>query len=291
VTWINAVIQGILLGGLYALFACGLSLMFGVMRIINLAHGDLALLGTFMVLVVSEHVGLSPFAALLIVLPGAALAGYALQHLMFNRSLRGGELSPLLATFGLSVVIGNALLQIFSADTHSLSAGALTTASWRISSQISISALSAVIFAVAVLVLGSLQLMLSYTQLGRMMRATADDAATAELVGINAKRVYGVATAIALATAALGGTFFGMRSSFDPTLGPSQLIFAFEAVVIGGLGSLWGTLVGGIGLGLAQTVGAQAFGASWSIFCGHILFLAVLAFRSQGIFAAREARA
>lgn len=290
-TYIDAIIQGILLGGLYALFACGLSLMFGVMRIINLAHGDLALLGTFMVLVVTEHVGLSPFAALLVVLPGAALAGFALQYLMFNRSLRGGELSPLLATFGLSVVIGNVLLEIFSADTHSLSAGALTTASWRITSQISISALSALIFGVALLVLGGLQLMLSYTQLGRMMRATADDTATAELIGINAKRVYAVATAIALATAALAGTFFGMRSSFDPTLGPSQLIFAFEAVIIGGLGSLWGTLVGGIALGVAQTVGAQAFGASWSIFCGHVLFLAVLAFRSQGIFAAREARA
>jgi branched-chain amino acid transport system permease protein len=240
-----------------------------------------------MVLVVTEHVGLSPFAALVIVLPGAALAGYALQYAMLGRSLRGGELSPMLATFGLSVVIGNVLLEAFSADTHSLSAGALTTASWHISSQVSISALSGVIFGVAVLVLGGLQLMLSYTQLGRTMRATADDPGTAELVGINSKRVY--AAAIALATAALAGTFFGMRSSFDPTLGPAQLIFAFEAVVIGGLGSLWGTLVGGIALGIAQTVGAQAFGASWSIFCGHALFLAVLAFRSQGIFAAREA--
>jgi branched-chain amino acid transport system permease protein len=290
-TWVDAVIQGILLGGLYALFACGLSLMFGVMRIINLAHGDLALLGTFMVLVASQHIGVSPFAALIIVLPGAAVAGYVLQYVMLNRSLRGGELSPMLATFGLSVVIGNLLLQIFSADTHSLSAGALTTASWRISSQISISALSAVIFAVAVVVLGGLQLMLSRTQLGRMVRATADDAATAELVGINAKRVYAVVTGVALAIAALAGVFFGMRSSFDPTLGPAQLIFAFEAVVIGGLGSLWGTLVGGIALGIAQTVGAQAFGAAWSIVCGHVLFLAVLAFRSQGIFAAREARA
>jgi branched-chain amino acid transport system permease protein len=290
-TYIDAIIQGILLGGLYALFACGLSLMFGVMRIINLAHGDLALLGTFMVLLAAEHLGISPFLALLIVLPGAAIAGYALQYLMLNRSLRGGELSPMLATFGLSIVIGNVLLEAFSADTHSLSAGSLTTASWKITSQISISALSAVIFGVAVVVLVGLQLMLSYTQLGRQMRACADDAGTAELVGINSRRVYGVATAIALATAALAGVFFGMRSSFDPTLGPSQLIFAFEAVVIGGLGSLWGTLLGGIALGVAQTVGAQAFGAQWSIFCGHALFLAVLAFRSEGIFAAREAAA
>ncbi len=288
-TWVNAVIQGILLGGLYALFACGLSLMFGVMRIINLAHGDLALLGTFMVLLVTEHVGLSPFASLLIVLPGAAIAGYALQYVLFGPSLRGGELSPLLATFGLSVVVGNVLLEAFSADSHSLSAGALTTASWRISGSISISALSALIFGVAVLVLGGLQLFLSHTHLGRCMRATADSPATAELVGIPAKRMYAVAAAIALATAALAGTFFGMRSSFDPTLGPAQLIFAFEAVVIGGLGSLWGTLVGGIVLGVAQTVGAQ-IDSSWSILAGHIVFLGVLAFRSQGIFAMPELR-
>jgi branched-chain amino acid transport system permease protein len=288
-TWVNAVIEGILLGGLYALFACGLSLMFGVMRIINLAHGDLALLGTFMVMVVSQHLGLSPFAALLIVLPGAAAVGYALQMGILQRGMRGGELAPLLATFGLSVVIGNLLLEIFSADTHSLSAGALTTASWQISSQLSIPALGVLIFAVAVLVLGGLQMFLSRTSLGRAMRATADDPGTAELVGINSRRVYATASAIAIASAALAGMFFGMRSSFDPTLGPAQLIFAFEAVVIGGLGSLWGTLVGGIILGVAQTVGAQ-IDPAWSILSGHILFLAVLAFRSGGIFTAGEVR-
>jgi branched-chain amino acid transport system permease protein len=288
-TWVNAVVQGILLGGLYALFACGLSLLFGVMRIINLAHGDLALLGTFMVYVITKELGLSAFASLALVLPGAAVLGWALQRLMFDRSMRGGELAPLLATFGLSVVIGNLLLETFSADTHGLSAGALETSALVISDQLRISALGGTIFVVAVLVLGGLQLFLSYTKLGRRMRATADDPVTAELVGIDARRVYALAAAIALATAALAGAFFGMRSSFDPTLGPAQLIFAFEAVVIGGLGSLWGTLVGGIILGVAQTVGAQ-IDPSWSILSGHIVFLAVLAFRSGGIFAVQEAR-
>jgi len=290
VTWVNAVIQGILLGGLYALFACGLSLMFGVMRIINLAHGDLALLGAFMVMVATNALGGSPFFALLIVLPGAGVVGYALQRLMLDRALRAGELAPLLATFGLSIVIGNGLLQIFSPDTRSLNAGSLATASWKISSELSIPLLGVVIFVVAVIVLGGLQLFLSRTSLGRAMRATADDPATAELVGIDARRVYGYATAIALATAALAGAFFGMRSTFDPTLGPSQLIFAFEAVVIGGLGSLWGTLIGGIVLGISQTIGAQ-INPGWSILAGHIVFLLVLAFRSQGIVAARSVRA
>lgn len=289
-TWVNAVVQGILLGGLYALFACGLSLLYGVMRVINLAHGDLALLGTFMVFVATDHLGLTSFEALLLVVPGAAAVGWLLQRLMFDRAMRGGELAPLLATFGLSVVIGNLLLEVFSPDTHGLSAGALETASWQINDQVSISALGATIFGVAVLVLGGLQLFLSRAKLGRAMRATADDPATAELVGINARSVYATAAAIAVATAALAGAFFGMRSSFDPTLGPAQLLFAFEAVVIGGLGSLWGTLVGGIVLGVAQTVGAQ-IDPGWSILSGHIVFLAVLAFRRGGIFAAPEVRA
>jgi branched-chain amino acid transport system permease protein len=224
------------------------------------------------------------------VLPGAAAVGWLLQRLMFDRAMRGGELAPLLATFGLSIVIGNLLLEVFSADTHGLSAGALETSAWRISSDLSIGALPALIFVVAVLLLGGLQLFLSRTPLGRAMRATADDPGTAELVGIDARRVYATASAIAIATAALAGAFFGMRSSFDPTLGPAQLIFAFEAVVIGGLGSLWGTLVGGIVLGVAQAVGAE-IDPAWSILSGHLVFLAVLAFRQGGIFAMQEARA
>jgi branched-chain amino acid transport system permease protein len=290
VTWVNAIVQGVLLGGLYALFACGLSLLFGVMRIINLAHGDLALLGTFGVFVIVDNLGFSPFAALIIVLPLAAVLGWALQRLMFDRAMKGGELAPLLATFGLSIVIGNLLLETFSADTHGLSAGALETSAWRLSAELSIGALPALIFVVAVALLGGLQLFLSRTPLGRAMRATADDPATAELVGIDARRIYATAAAIAMATAALAGAFFGMRSSFDPTLGPAQLIFAFEAVVIGGLGSLWGTLVGGIILGVAQAVGAE-IDPAYSILAGHLVFLAVLAFRQGGIFAVQEARA
>jgi branched-chain amino acid transport system permease protein len=288
-TWVNAVIAGILLGGVYALFACGLSLLYGVMKIINLAHGDLALLGAFMVVIVTDHLGLSTFPALLIVLPAAALLGWLLQRLIFDRALRGGELAPLLATFGLSVVIGNLLLEGFGADTHGLGPTSLETASWKISGQLTIGALPALIFVVAVIVLGGLQLFLSRTGPGRAMRATADDPVTAELVGIDARRVYATAAAIAITTAALAGIFNGMRSSFDPTLGPANLIFGFEAVIIGGLGSLWGTLIGGIVLGVAQTVGAQ-IDSGWSILAGHLVFLAVLAFRPSGILGAREAR-
>jgi branched-chain amino acid transport system permease protein len=292
VTWANAVIQGILLGGLYALFACGLSLMFGVMRIINLAHGDLAVLGSYLVLVVLDHWKVSPFVGFLPVLPAMLILGYLLQRTLLERSLRSGVLIPLLTTFGLSIVIQNLLQERFSPDVRSLggSAGTFTTASWKINDQISISALGGLILVVAFVLLGSLQLFLSRTAAGRMMRATAEDADTAELVGINAREMYARATAIAVATAGLAGLFLAIRSTFEPTSGPTQLIFAFEAVVIGGFGSLWGTLLGGIVLGVAQTIGAQ-IDPQYSILAGHLVFLVVLATSRGGILAVRGARA
>jgi branched-chain amino acid transport system permease protein len=289
-TWVNAVVQGVLLGGLYALLGCGLALMFGVMRIINLAHGDLAVLGAYLIMVVLDHANISPFLALLPVLPVMLLVGYALQVTVLDRSLRSGVLVPLLTTFGLSIVIQNLLLEKFSPDVRSLGgqAGSVATASWRITKDVSISALGALIVGVAVLVLGGLQLFLSRTQLGRQMRATAQDPDTAELVGVNARGVYARATAIAVAIAAVAGLFLAIRSTFYPFAGPTQLIFAFEAVVIGGLGSLWGTLAGGIVLGVAQTIGAQ-IDPQYSVLAGHLVFLAVLASPRGGLFSYRSA--
>jgi branched-chain amino acid transport system permease protein len=276
-TWLNAVIQGVLLGGVYALFACGLSLMFGVMRIINLAHGDIAVVGAYLVWDLTRHTGMSPFLALLLVLPVMLAVGYALQRLLLDRSLRGGPLVPLLTTFGLAIVIQNVLLQVYSPDVHSLGpeAGSITRASWRITDQLFIPRLGVVAMLVAVAVLGGLQLMLQRTGFGREMRATAQDPDTAALVGINARAVYAWATAIAVATATVAGTFLAIRSTFEPSSGSTQLIFAFEAVVIGGLGSLWGTLWGGIVLGVAQTVGAH-IDPQYAIISGHLVFLAVL---------------
>jgi branched-chain amino acid transport system permease protein len=288
VTWANALIQGVLLGGLYALFATGLSLMFGVMRIINLAHGDLAILGAYAALVVVDHADVSPFIALAPVLPLMLLIGYVLQRTMLERSLRSGVLIPLLTTFGLSIVIQNLLLQRFSPDVQSLGGDApwITTASWQVTEQISIPALGVLILAIAIVLLGGLQFFLSRTGAGRAMRATAQDADTAELVGVNARAIYARATAIAVATAGLAGVFLAIRSTFEPSSGPTALIFAFEAVVIGGFGSLWGTLLGGIVLGVAQTLGAQ-IDPQYSILAGHLVFLAVLVTSRNGILGAR----
>jgi branched-chain amino acid transport system permease protein len=278
VIWVSVVLQGVLLGAVYALFATGLSLMFGVMRIINLAHGDIAVVGAYLAWVVATKAGVSPFVALIAILPVMLVAGYVLQVALIARSLRGGQLVPLLTTFGLAIVIQNVLLEIFSPDVRSLGAvaGAITKSSWRITDSLAISWFGVATLAVAVLVLGGLDVFLRRTSLGREMRATAQDPDAAQLVGVDARAVYARATAIAVATAALAGAFLAMRSTFEPSSGPTQLIFAFEAVVIGGTGSLWGTLVGGIVLGVAQTIGAH-INPQYSMLAGHLVFLAVLA--------------
>ena len=277
---VNLVAQGVLLGGYYALLACGLSLMFGVMRIINLAHGDLAILAAFVVLSTSDYLEISPFLSLAAVLPVMAAVGWLLQRGILERSLRSGMLVPLLATFGLSIALENLLFEAYGADTRSLGdmIGDLAFDSYEVSSQFSISYLAALIFALAVALLGGLSLFLKRTSLGRAIRATAEDPDAAELVGVNSRAVYAVAAAIAVATVAIAGTMLAMRATFDPYSGPMQLIFAFEAVVIGGIGSLWGTLVGGIVLGLAQSIGAT-FDPKWFLLAGHLTFLAVLGLR------------
>jgi len=282
-TIVNAIVQGIFLGAFYAVLACGLSIMFGVMRIINLAHGDIAVLGAYVVFVIVQSTGMSPFAAFIAALPVMIVLGYVLQLAILERSLKSGILTPLLATFGLSIVIQNLLLIRFSPDVRSLGgeAGAITTSSWQVTSGLSVSALGIVILVVAVVVFGALQLFLSRTRIGWMMRATAEDGDAAELAGIDSRGMYARATALAVAIAALGGLFLAIRSVFDPLSGPTQLIFAFEAVVIGGMGNLWGTLLGGLALGVAQTVGAQV-NPEYSALAGHLLFLAVLVVRYGG---------
>jgi branched-chain amino acid transport system permease protein len=282
VSVLNAILQGIFLGAFYAVLACGLSIMFGVMRIINLAHGDLAVLGAYIVFVIVDHLGVSPFVAFIVALPAMIAIGYVLQLTILERSLRSGILTPLLATFGLSIVIQNLLLIVFSPDVHSLGGTmtTITTASWQVGG-LTISALGVIVLVVAVLVFGALHLFLSRTRPGWVMRATAEDPDAAELVGIDSRRTYARATALAVAIAGLGGLFLGIRSVFDPVSGPTQLIFAFEAVVIGGMGSLWGTLLGGLALGVAQTLGAQIH-PQFAVMAGHLLFLAVLIVRFGG---------
>jgi len=282
VTLVNAVVQGILLGGLYALFATGLSLVFGVMRIVNLAHGDVAVLAAFAALLLVDALGIPVLVCLLVVVPCFAVLGYVVQRGLLQRTVGATPLAGLLVTFGLSVIIQNGLQEAFSADQRRLRLGAFETASLRVSDQLAIGYLPLTLFLTAVALLLGLRLFLARTRLGRMMRATSDDPQVAALMGVDPRHIYGLAMAIAFGTVALSGVLGGVSTNFGPVSGSTLLIFAFEAVIIGGLGNLWGTLLGGVTLGIAQNVGAWVAPAQ-QVLAGHLVFLLVLALRPHGL--------
>lgn len=287
--WVNIVAQGILLGGLYALYGTGLSFIFGVMRLVNLAHGDMIVVAAYLALLAGQLIGVPPWLSLLLVVPALFVIGVLLQRGLINATIGRGVLPPLIITFGLSVITQNALQLGFSADTRGLDAGPIEAASIEVVKGVTLGILPLIAFATAVVVLAGLHLFLTRTGLGRAFRATSDDPTTAELIGINSRQLYGWAMGLSLAIGAVGGVLLGVRTTFAPTDGPARLIFAFEAVIIGGLGNLWGTLVGGIILGVSQNIGAQ-LNPAWFQLAGHLITLALLAFRPTGLFArTREA--
>jgi branched-chain amino acid transport system permease protein len=281
--WLNIILQGVLVGGLYAMFAAGLSLIFGVMRLVNIAHGDLIVLAAYIALMVTTSIGVDPLTSLAIVVPVMALIGYALQRGLLNRTLGDDLLPPLLVTFGLSIIIQNGLLELFTADSRKLQAGAIEVQAFQALPGIWIGALPLIQFAVAVAVIAGLQWLFYRTALGRAFRATSDDQSVAQLMGLDTRHVFAMAMALSLAVVAIAGVFLAVRANFDTSIGPARLIFGFEAVIIGGLGSLWGTLIGGVILGVAQAIGAQ-IDPGWQLLAGHMAFLAILAFRPQGFF-------
>jgi len=281
--WFNIVLQGVLIGGLYAMFAAGLSLIFGVMRLVNIAHGDLIVFAAYVSLVVTQTMGVDPLTSLLLVVPIMAVIGYALQRGLLNRTLGDDLLPPLLVTFGLSIIIQNGLLELFTADSRRLQAGAIEVQAFELLQGVWIGVLPLLQFAIAVAVIAGLQILFYRTALGRAFRATSDDPSVAQLMGLDTRHVFAMAMALSLAVIAIAGVFLAVRTNFDPAIGPARLIFGFEAVIIGGLGSMWGTLAGGIILGVSQAIGAQ-IGPGWQLLAGHIVFLAILAVRPQGFF-------
>lgn len=281
--WLNVIVSGVLLGGFYALFACGLSLMFGVMKIINLAHGDMAVVAGYTAVFLVPKFHLPEVWSFLVVVPIFALLGYVVQRTLLQKSIDRDPFTTLLVTFGLSVVIENLLLEIYTANAQSINIGSLISKSFAVNSTIYVSYLSLTVLIVSIVVLGALQLFLSKTSTGRQIRAVSDDREAAQLCGTNYRHIFGIASALAFATVALAGIAYGMYSSISPTAGGVNLLFAFETVVIGGIGSLWGTLVGGMLLGIAQMFGAH-FNEQYQVLAGNILFLVVLAIRPRGLF-------
>ena len=283
IEWLNVILQGVLIGGLYAMFAAGLSLIFGVMRLVNIAHGDLIVLAAYVALMVTQTLGIDPLTSLLLVTPAMAIIGYALQRGLLNRTLGDDLLPPLLVTFGLSIIIQNGLLELFTADSRKLQAGAIEIQTYQVLEGVWVGLLPLIQFLVAVAVIAALQVLFYRTALGRAFRATSDDQPVAQLMGLDTRHVFGMAMALSLAIVAIAGVFLAVRANFDPAIGPARLIFGFEAVIIGGLGSMWGTLAGGVILGVSQAIGAQ-IDPGWQLLAGHLAFLAILAVRPQGLF-------
>jgi len=282
-TFVNTILQGALLGGLYALYAAGLSLIFGVMRLVNLAHGDFIVLGAFILLALSTSLGMPLPFALLIAMPFMFALGWGLQRAILNRTLKGDLLVPLLVTFGLSIILQNGLLQIFSADSRKLSLGAFETQSIAIGGGLNIGLLPLTTFITAIVVISVLSWIFYGTALGRKLRSTSDTTHFVQIMGVNPHKVFAVAMGLAFVVIAIAAFFMGVRSNFDPSVGPARLLYAFEAVVIGGLGSLWGTLAGGVILGVAQTIGGS-ISPEWQVLTGHLVFLVIILVRPRGLF-------
>jgi branched-chain amino acid transport system permease protein len=281
--WIDIIVQGILIGGFYALFAAGLSLMFGVMRLVNLAHGDVIVLAAFLALVLVQQAGIHPLLSLIAIVPLMGVVGYGLQRLLLNRTLGGDILPPLLVTFGLSIVLQNALQLVFSADSRKLPMGMLTTRSLTLLPGVAVGVYPLAVLAIAGGVISGLQLFLYGTPLGAAMRGTSDDAVTIRLMGVDNRHMFALATMLAFAVAGLAGVLMGGYANFSPVSGPQQLLFGFEAIIIGGLGNLWGTLVGGMILGVTQAIGAS-IDPSIQILTGHLAFLVILLAAPRGLF-------
>jgi branched-chain amino acid transport system permease protein len=281
--WINQLLQGVMLGGLYTLFAIGLSLSAGVMRFVNIAHGDFIVLTCYALLVLTTLLGLNPVVAALVVLPFAFVFGFGLQRFLLQRVVGENVLLVILVTFALSIIIENGLLEGFGADPEKISGGWMETQTIALGHDINVGLFQIITFAAAVVLVALLDLLLYRTGIGAKIRAVSDDVAAADLIGLSSVRIYAIAMGIAFVTIAIAAAFMSIWTNFDPATGPTRLLIAFEVIVMGGLGSLWGSLAGGIVLGIAQAIGGQ-FDIAWQIMAGHIVFLIVLALRPQGLF-------
>jgi branched-chain amino acid transport system permease protein len=277
------ILNGILLGGLYAVIAIGLSTMFGIVKLVNLAHGDLMILSSFLSLVLVSWLGISPFWTLLVVVPVMYFVGFFIQNFLLNRVL-GKELEPpLIVAFGLSIIIQNLLLLVFTPDARSLMTS-LAIETIPVGKSLNIPAIYLVDFLVGGVVIFCLYYFFQKTYMGRAIRAASDDEVAAQIMGVNTRNIYAKAMGIAMMTAGVAGVLVGTTFTFYPHTGPQYLITAFGVIVIAGFGSMKGAFVGGLILALAQTLGAQFFGPGYQLLCGYVVLLIVLAVRPQGLF-------
>ncbi len=280
--WFDALIQGILLGGMYAQYALGMALMFGVMRIVNVSHGDLVILLSLIGISLASSFGLGPFTVMVALVPLAIALGWLLQRAVLNKVVGDDPLPSLIATFGLSIALQNMMLQIWSANSRSLPGGGIESQSVQIGG-IYVGLLPVLVLTFATALTWGLDLMLKRTRFGRALRAASADVEAASMTGINARAVYASATAIAVGILGFAAVFQSLRSTVAPADGGAQLIYAFEAVIIGGMGSVWGAFIGSMVLGISQAIGFR-IDPGFGVLAGHLVFLLVLAIRPQGLF-------
>lgn len=280
---LELVLNGLMLGALFALFGLGLSLSVGVMRMINLAHGDLIVMGAYLAASSMAVLGIGALWSLLVVVPLMFVIGWLLQTVLLNRVVGANPLSPLLVTFGLSIVIQNVLLQLFTANTFSLPSGDLALQGWSLG-ELSVGVLPLLITGISLAVYAATHALVARTHWGRQARAVADDPSTARLVGVNDRRFFALMAGFVMAVTGVAAVLYGIRTPFAPSAGPERLLYAFEAVVLGGLGNLWGTFLGGLVIGVAQVLGAQ-INTGLGPFFGHLVFLVALLVRPNGLFA------
>ena len=280
--WFDALVQGVLLGGMYAQYALGMALMFGVMKIVNVSHGDLVILLSLVGISLASSFGLGPFTVMVALVPLALALGWILQKAILNKVVGEDPLPSLIATFGLSLALQNLMLQIWSANSRSLPGGGIESRSIEIGG-IYIGLLPVIVLVFAIGLTWGLDLMLKRTRFGRALRAAAADVEAAAMTGIDARKVYASATAIAVGILGFAAVFQSLRSTVAPADGGAQLIYAFEAVIIGGMGSIWGAFAGSMVLGISQAIGFR-IDPGFGVLAGHLVFLLVLATRPQGLF-------
>jgi len=276
---IQVIINGILLGGIYALLGVGMTMMFGIVKLTNLAHGEFIIIGAYLSTVLANAIGVDPILTIIVTVPLMFLVGMGLQAGLINRVMKIGSEPALLVTFGLSIILADAMLLIFSADAQRANVP-YNTASLKIGTGLNISVLDLIVFAISLATIVILSIFLKKTYLGRSIRATSDDTQAASLMGVNVNRTYAIAMGIAMATAAIAGMCVSMKWVYYPSSGGNYLLTAFGVVVIGGMGSIPGTLVAGLILGLAQVIG----GANYGQLIAYVLMVIFLAIRPQGLF-------
>lgn len=267
---LQVIINGILLGSIYAMLGLGMSLILGIVKLTNLSHGEFVILGSYCSVLFSARLGIDPFISLLITVPLMFVCGYVLQRVLINHAMSRGAEPALLVTFGLSIILKDGMMLLFSSDARHVSAGYSNRVIKIFGLDISL--LNILLMLLSVLSILLLMLFLNHTYMGRAIRAAADDVEAARLSGINIGRTFSVAMGLSAATAAIAGFCVSMKWTFYPSSGGRYLLIAFVIVVLGGLGDIRGTLLSGFFFGLIQVIG----GANYGLLISYIFMIIVL---------------